>query len=287
MAERYPQSARAPWAREWAQALDVFDENWTEAEQVLRELLTRARRAERGLGLRWKGELDGPVKSVEGRLAIRDGRLALFSLSAGPDHFTFLDDGKQSWFHGSQQASVARLKKCPAFPVPNIKLTEDPVTKQACFNWSWQPSPAPGAGRPVLFEISPSFAPFVVRTVRSWQHLRKTRERDAGGRELTVYHLESPSWQSAQPLTVEVVAGPDRGVREIRIAYRKADGRKSVWTISDVVVGEEVPPTALAVAVPKGVDVREADEVNPLQLVSQLLPLAGRLWEAATLKAKD
>src|SRR5262249_51252682 len=145
-------------------------------------------------------------------------------------------------------------------PVPKIILKASQAEKTFSFLWHFG-----SEGEPV-FDVSADLIPMLLDGLKKELHL----QREIHG-EHTIYRFPAAAWDANGQATIELEADRAQRLRRIRFLARDQGQEKGVLTISDIVVGEKLPADVFTVALDAATPVREAAELNVMEVFAQAL----------------
>jgi TolA-binding protein len=266
LAEHYPHSAEAAVARRWAGWLDEHDECWAEVEGLLGRWAELADDFCRGFSGTAVFELPLPGGTIAGRLAFQDAEHFLLRLEAGGKTFLLANNKEGGWLQSLDQPFVLRTKAPQKPPMPCLRVEGDPpsgAVKGVVFLATSDTTPS--------LTVPPGVVAHLISSLQETAHLG--REVLPGPRGGTVYRLEWPAAEAGAVHFVEVEVDPEGRPRALRGTWCAGKGRKASCTLSDLVLGRTPPEEDLAVRIPEGVRVREAEHINTLQCLIELMKL--------------
>lgn len=275
LADRYPDSPEAVVARRWAQWLDDHDERWSEVEDLLAGWVRLADDFCQGFAGNAVLELPPPCPFIACRLAFRDAAHFLFRLEAGGGTFLLARNEEGGWLQSLDAPYVLRTKEPVDVPMPCVRCRNDPSSRtfqgEVFFTTR---SATPSVTIPL------DTVPQIISSLQQCAHL--TRAFLPGPRLGLVYRLEWPAEVAGEVHSLEVEVDDDGRPRAFRGTWCAGNGRKTSFTLSDLVLGQAPPEDALEVAIPHGVAVRETNHINVLKCGIELMKLVEKWFEKAT-----
>jgi TolA-binding protein len=280
LAKDYPKAARATQAAEWAAWLGQSDETSKDLERLLADVVARLNAA-KGLAFRLTVAAPGQAPTLEARCAFRDGEHFLLAMRRDQRNFLLAGNAEGAWYRAPDQAFMAHSKAVSVQFWPQL-IGEDNA-KDLSFRWNCTSEDNNGAP---LFRLAPTLAHTAVAKLGMLLHLGKEARPGADGRLLTVFRLEAPQWERPEPLVWELVFDERKALRAVRHICRDNQGKPSVWTVSDLALAETLAEERFEVALPKGLLVREVDEIPAADAWMDGLKILSAIVEEATHKKK-
>ena len=94
------------------------------------------------------------------------------------------------------------------------------------------------------------------------------------------YRLERARWETNEPDCWEVTLDDAHHLRELRHTCTNRKGEKTVFDVTGIRLGEPIPESEFEVPT-ANVQVREVDNLNPVEVFGHLMQLGGSLLETA------
>jgi outer membrane protein assembly factor BamD (BamD/ComL family) len=279
VAQAYPHSARAALARQWAAWADEMASSWPGVEEVLAHLILTASGPFPPLTLTVDCQWGDGKKTLHARLAYRDDRHLLLQLAYGPSGFLIANNAQGAWFQAVDQTSILHAKEPVGLPIPGFVVTLDQVKKSLGVNFACGDQLH---GAPPSIQMPTSLASYTAEKLRSAVHLHRL----SGPKAQVVYRMQTASWRVAEPATFDLVVDGAGMVRELRCTRVNRQGERTACTLSGISVGEQLPDGVFEFKPPAGTPVREVEQVNPMDVLGQLMRLGGSLFEQAKQERK-
>jgi len=280
LAKDYPKAARLAQAADWAAWLDQIDDTSKELEQLLAKVAARLNAAKGGLAFRLTVATQGQAPTLVARCAFADGERFLLAVHHGPHNFLVAGKADGAWYRASDGTFALHSKAIPALAWPHLIAEDNPDTKELSCHWNWSGADANTAVP--FFRLPPTLAHSAVGKLGTMLHIGKAMRPEPDGKQHTVFHLEMAQWEHPEPLVWELEFDDRQALREVRYIGRDSHGQTSVWSVSDLALGETLSAERLAVTLPKSVPVHEVDEIAPAEVWMDGLKMFSAIAEEAT-----
>jgi TolA-binding protein len=277
LARQYPDSPRAVYARHCARWIQSNDKSTRELEEMLRSLFSRISDLKGNMAFTIKGAAQAAEKAVQLRVAIQSPDKFLIRFAYGKAGILLVNNSTGGWFSCyTGKPVVYHSKQTAHFSVPHGQLDYDPATDKGKMLWGWSVATEGQDDQP-LFKVAHEYAGHLARLARTGCHF-VARKRPDGRMCL---HFEQTGWRLDDRSSFDVLVGPDHVVRSAKLVSAGKAGKTATLSLSRIDLGDTLPEAEFAVTLPDGAEVREVDEINPFEVLAQVMKVCGSIYDEA------
>lgn len=268
----YPKSPRVSQAQRWGEWLGSLDETSSELQKILDDTFARVSAGKGGLAIALRHQTESKKDRLLVRLAYQGDNL-LVDIRVGEEVLLFANNAQGTWYHGSANNAVLRVPQRMKVPGLATKLDGDPERRNLSFL-----SRVCGENEQSTIQISPRATEAMMSYLQVTLHFHKEIVQDQRGQSCTRFRFESPVWNSQALHTIEVWVNDAGRICRGQVLWPGEESKESQLLLDDIAIGDPLPDSAFAVQVPAGLPVREVEEINPFDVLTQGMRMLSMLW---------
>lgn len=272
LAARHSDSPRAQRLAAWGTWIDHHEADDNEIQRLFVDCLKRFDARKGGVAVTLKLEADTLPFPIDARLAYFD-RQVLIRAALGDLGFACgLQRPNLVWYRFLNQPAIQRVEKS-ALPVLTFKVKEfpkDSINFQAGVVMSEDPAAVSD------IEIEPAVGAIVARQLTHGKHLHR-RTRPDGGIDFIL------EWPHRNPTVVRTLTWQfsDQGkLQEISFRGIDSQGKKTTAVLNELAFGDPIAREEFAMPIQPGVEVRNLQQINQLEILAQVMNLFGPTYQA-------